>query len=76
MWFGIEKNNQLGIMGTDGTEFQDSVTISVQRCLDGMLGHFDEVAYSSCSMSAIVLVDGIDAGRLGPLLFILESCWL
>jgi hypothetical protein len=37
---GLEEINLLGIMGPGGTDFQDSVAISVQRIsLDGMLGH-------------------------------------
>ena len=38
MCCGIEKNNLLGIMGTDGTEFQNSVTISVQRMFRWYVG--------------------------------------
>jgi hypothetical protein len=36
---GLVEINLLGIMGADGTDFQDSVAISVQRIgLEGMWG--------------------------------------
>ena len=38
MCYGLKEIYLLGIMGPDGTEFQDSVTISVQRMFRWYVG--------------------------------------